>query len=151
MNGLPPVAVVDASVAIKLFLIEAYMADVQALFLQAGEGLELYAPDLLPVECANILWKQVQRAEYDPAQARRDLADLLLLQSVDWVSTTTLLPGALEIATAYSITAYDACYVALAERLKAPLLTADQQLAGKLASAPFVILTLETLFAAAEQ
>ena len=36
------------------------------------------------------------------------------------------------IALAYDITAYDACYVALAQQLDAPLITADETLVRKL-------------------
>ena len=61
-------------------------------------------------------------------RARRDVQDLhaLALRSV---STLELISAALEIALAHSITAYDACYVALAEALGCTLLTADARLA----------------------
>ena len=147
MNALPVACVVDASVAIKLFLIEDYMAEVQSYFLRAGDDVEIYAPDLLPFECTNILWKQIQRHGYDLTQAQHDLANLLTLNEVQWVPTTTLLPRALEIAAAHAISSYDACYVALAERLQLPLLTADHRLANKLAGSPQRVLTLGALCA----
>jgi len=54
----------------------------------------------------------------------------------------------LEIAAARDISAYDACYVALAEQMQLPLLTADNKLAVKLAGSPHVVVTLDSLFAA---
>jgi predicted nucleic acid-binding protein len=42
---------------------------------------------------------------------------------------------ALDIGVARGIAAYDACYVALAQRLVVPLVTADEKLARALSSA----------------
>jgi predicted nucleic acid-binding protein len=145
MSAYPTACVLDASVVIKLLLIEDHTADVQAYFLQAGAGVELHAPDLLLIECTNILWKQVQRSGYAVAQARRDLADLLSLPAIQFVPTSTLLPPALDLAALHAISTYDACYVALADRLQLPLLTADRRLATKLADSPHLILTLDAL------
>ena len=44
--------------------------------------------------------------------------------------------AALPIATTHDVTAYDACYVALAQSLGVPLVTADQKLHAKLAGTP---------------
>ena len=145
MNALPAACVVDASVAIKLFLIEEYTSEVQAFFLRLGDDVDAFAPDLLQTECTNILWRQVSMKGYDLIQAQRDLADILSL-AVKWTPTPELLPRAFEIATTYNSTAYDACYVALAERLNVPLLTHDNRLAKQLVGSTHVILTLDTLF-----
>jgi len=151
MSALPVACVLDASVMIKLFLLEDFTAEVQAYLLRAGDDIEVHAPDLLPIECTNILWKQIQRSGYDPAQARRDLADLLTLNGVQWVATGTLLPAALDIAALHAISAYDACYVALADRLHLPLLTADNRLANVLAGSQHSVLTLDALFSTITQ
>jgi predicted nucleic acid-binding protein len=47
-----------------------------------------------------------------------------------------LVAAALPIATTHDVTAYDACYVALAQSLGVPLVTADQKLHAKLAGTP---------------
>jgi len=47
--------------------------------------------------------------------------------------TFALMPDALDLALTHAISAYDACYVALASRLGRPLVTADQRLVQKLA------------------
>ena len=50
------------------------------------------------------------------------------------VSTADLLTLALDLALTYDVTAYDACYAALAEQLELPLITADAPLLHKLAT-----------------
>ena len=147
MSAIPQQCVMDASVAIKLFLLEDYTTQVQEFFLHAGQDTVMHAPDLLPIECVNILWKQIWRNGYELAQAQRDLADLLTLKELQWYATNGLLPTALHIATTYHISTYDACYVALAEQLNLPLLTADNKLVSKLATSPFTLITLDSLFA----
>jgi len=51
-------------------------------------------------------------------------------------------PKILEIACLHGVTAYDACYIALAERNGVPLLTADTRLAESLSGGSFEIMTL---------
>ncbi|MBN1139683.1 MAG: type II toxin-antitoxin system VapC family toxin [Anaerolineae bacterium] len=126
--------VVDASVGIKLFLVEPLSARVDVLFdhLTDAPPARFYVPDLFFVECANILWKYVRRFGYPPEAARQDVADLVRLP-VQPVSTAALAEAALSLAIAWQITAYDATYVALADQLALPLITADEALVRKLA------------------
>ena len=58
--------VVDASVGIKLFLVEplADRADLLFTSLTMTPPARLYVPDLFYVECTNILWKYVRRFGY---------------------------------------------------------------------------------------
>jgi predicted nucleic acid-binding protein len=48
----------------------------------------------------------------------------------------------LEIAIAHNISAYDACYVELSERLQLPLVTADQKLIRALSGTPYQVQAL---------
>jgi predicted nucleic acid-binding protein len=128
--------VVDASVGIKLFLAEPLSKQADALFdhLADAPPASLYVPDLFYIECANVLWKYVRRFGYSPGAARQDVADLVRLP-VRPVPMAVLAEPALSLAVTCEITAYDASYVALAERLSLPMVTADQALARKLAGA----------------
>jgi len=121
--------VVDASVGIKLFVAEPLSDEAHALFAQLSTDpqTQLHVPDLFYIECANILWKYVQRLGYTLKAAREDLT-LLGALSLRSTPTAWLMSGALEIAAAHKISAYDACYVALARQLRLPLVTADQKL-----------------------
>jgi predicted nucleic acid-binding protein len=99
-------------------------------------GEELAAPHLVDVEVTSVLRRSVlngtitvQRA----TQALQDLADL----AIERVVHTTLLPRIWELRSNY--TSYDACYVAVAELFRAPLLTYD----ARMASAPGARCTFE--------
>jgi predicted nucleic acid-binding protein len=138
--------IVDASVGIKLFLIEDLSDIADRLFDQLAQDLpaRFYVPDLFFVECANILWKYVRRFGYPPTKAYQDVADLAALV-LTTVSTADLLQPALELALTYDVTAYDATYAALAQRLTLPLITADAALALKLQGSDVIVQTLEEL------
>jgi len=126
--------IVDASVGIKLFLAEDGSDAADRLFdeLAADPPARFYVPDLYFVECGNILWKYVHHFGYSVDSARQDVADLLALH-LRTVSTADLLLPAFELALRFDMTAYDACYVALAQQLSLPLITADTMLIRKLA------------------
>lgn len=130
--------VVDASVGIKLFVAEVLSDRADALFLHlaADPPAQIFVPDLFYIECANILWKHTRRSGYPVEQARKALGDLSVL-ALKAVPTTELMTEALEIAVQEAITAYDACYVALARRLGGPLVTADEKLVRALPTASY--------------
>ncbi len=138
--------VVDASVGIKLFVIEEHTDAAERLFNQLAvkPSSRFYVPDLFFVECANILWKYVRRFDYPIENARQDVADLASLALMP-VSTADLLPDALDIALAYGLTAYDASYAALARQLRLPLVTADAPLTRKLQGSGIVCHSLAEL------
>jgi len=138
--------VVDASVAIKLFVLEESSEQADTLFeqLTSDPPVRFYVPDLLFIECADILWKYVRNYGYPAENARHDVADLQAL-ALRSVSTADLLASALELALAQDITACDACYAALASQLRLPLITADLALERKLQGTQINILVLQDL------
>jgi len=129
MSEIPFRYVVDASVAIKLFVEEEFSDKTQSLFahLASETPAELHVPDLFYIECANILLKYTRRYKRPIEDSQADLADLneLALQSTP---TADLMEDALTLAYEKKLTAYDACYVILAQRLNVPLITADEAL-----------------------
>lgn len=116
--------VVDASVAIKWFLAEEHSQEADAL-LAGGEAL--HAPDLLLAECGNILWKRVNRGELTTNRAFAIL-DALQESPLAIKPATPLLTEAFAIANRYQRSFYDSLYLALAESMDAPLVTADLRL-----------------------
>jgi predicted nucleic acid-binding protein len=122
--------VIDASVGIKLFLHEPLSDQAEALFerLSADPPAHFYVPDLFFVECANILWKYTRRFGYPAGNAQQDVTALVRLK-LRSVSTADLVADALQIGLEHHLSAYDASYVALAQQLQLPLITADERLA----------------------
>jgi predicted nucleic acid-binding protein len=132
--------VVDASVVIKLFVVEPLSEQADLLFDQLVHDppAHFYVPDLLFIECAKILWKHVRRFGYAAEQAQADVADLRAL-ALHSVSTADLIGDTLPITLTHAISAYDACYVALAQRLSVPFITADEALVRKLAGTSYAV------------
>lgn len=124
--------VVDASVGMKLFLVEPLSDRADALFAHLADDppSRFYVPDLFFIECANILWKYVRRFGYAAEAARQDVVDLTRLP-LQVVPTATLAEAALDLAVQHGSTAYDSAYIVLAQRLSLPLVTADEALARR--------------------
>ena len=145
MSSSPLRCVADASVVIKLFVLEGGSETAERLVSQLAVSpeAEIHVPDLLYIECANILWKYVRSTHYPLTSAMRDLADLRQLAFYA-TATSELMGEALQLAVAHGITAYDACYVALAQREGIPLVTADEKLVRLLAGTPHSVQALST-------
>jgi predicted nucleic acid-binding protein len=135
--------VVDASVAIKLFVAETDSAEADVLFahLAGDPDARFCAPSLLYAECANILWKYSRRFGYDRTEAERSLARLMAL-AIDFVDIRDVIAEAHRTAMTYDITVYDACYAATARQRGVPLITADGRLAQKLIGMKASVLVL---------
>ena len=129
--------VVDASVGAMLYLHEEFSLRARALFagLAAEAQAHLYVPDLFYIEMANVLLKAVRRGRCAPDDAIGAIADLCSLALLA-VRTSVLAEAGLRIAQAKGLSAYDACYVALSDRVGVPLVTADQRLVLALAGTP---------------
>lgn len=129
--------VLDTSVGIKQFVADPLTPKVNQLFDHLTDpSAEFFVPDLLYIECANVLWKYVRANLYTAEQIQADLADLQALR-FQVISTKDLIVEAVQIAVQYSITAYDASYIALSKQVDAPLLTLDERLVNSLADSGF--------------
>ena len=122
--------VMDASVGIKLFIEEEFSDKVQRLFARLTEDpqAEIHVPDLFYIECANILLKYTRRFDRPLKDSLADIKDLGKL-ALKTTSTLELIEDALQLASEKKLTAYDACYAVLAQKLGLPLITADAPLA----------------------
>ncbi|MEK6752574.1 MAG: type II toxin-antitoxin system VapC family toxin [Chloroflexota bacterium] len=122
--------VMDASVGIKLFIEEEFSDKVQRLFVKLSEDpqAEIHVPDLFYIECANILLKYTRRFDRPLEDSLADIKDLGKL-ALKTTSTLELIEDALQLASERNLTAYDACYAVLAQKLGLPLITADAPLA----------------------
>jgi predicted nucleic acid-binding protein len=116
--------VVDASVAVKWLVPEAYSSEARTL-LRADSAL--LAPDLIRAEVGNVLWKRWRRGELDAAEVDTALADFRRFP-LEVHSSELLLESAWGIARETGLTVYDSLYVALAVAEMAQLVTADRRL-----------------------
>ncbi len=96
---------------------------------------DLVAPHLMPVEVANILRRAELSAEISSEVAALAHADLLRL-AVELVGYEPYAPRVWELRS--NLTAYDAWYVAVAERLGVPLATLDRRLAASPVGCPIL-------------
>lgn len=124
--------VVDASVAAKWYLPEPYVTSASRLL---DTLFQLHAPDLLFPEIGNILWKRVIRKELSREKAFV-IIEALLSVPFQITESHILLPSALDIACRSKRSVYDGLYVALAEHIGCPLVTADLKLYNALKKSP---------------
>lgn len=119
--------IVDASVAVLWVLQQDGSKRARALH---ADG-PFVAPSLIVAEVGNALWKAVRRGETDKHHAL--LACEAALGVFDaLVPMDDLQPRALELAVDLDHPIYDCFYVALAERERAPLVTADTALLARM-------------------
>jgi predicted nucleic acid-binding protein len=119
--------VIDASVVIKWVIQEE---GTEAALALRGKTRFL-APDLRVPECANILWKKVQRRELSK-QVALAAARLLQAADIELLPSRSLLGTATGLAIELEHPAYDCLYLALAMDQDCPFVTADQRLLRKL-------------------
>lgn len=116
--------VLDASAALELLLNRPAAARLRARIEDPFETI--HAPHLLDLEVLQVVARFVRTREVTVARAAemlQDFRDLVIAR----YTHDLLFDRVWELRV--NLTAYDAAYVALAELLNAPLLTADRRLA----------------------
>src|SRR5712691_1264976 len=123
--------VVDASLAIKWVLLEQD-SDTAAILLDrwTNEGKEIIAPALFTYEVTNILHRRVVTNKLTYEEAKKGLTKLFTIPvSLDFSEYENISAGAMEFAHRFDLpAAYDAHYLALAERESCEYWTADTRL-----------------------
>lgn len=118
--------IVDASVLLGAFFLDEAQAQAQLLLRQHAAGqVRLKAPELLMYEVSNAVWQAERRERISIAQADEILQTASALQiermPLEWGE---MLP----MVRRFGRSAYDAAYLALAERLHEQLITGDERL-----------------------
>ena len=117
--------VVDASIVVEVLLRSDAGAALAERFFQGGDPL--HAPHMLDVEVAHALRRCALHGDIDGRRGRASLG-ILAAMSIERHGHQPLLERMWQLR--HNLTAYDAAYLALAERLDAPLLTRDAALAS---------------------
>jgi predicted nucleic acid-binding protein len=118
------VIVIDASVLVPALVDDSPGGDAIRSRLRDEQ---LVAPALIAIEVMHATRRAAFESRLDERRARQALVDLMAAP-VRQVPHGGLLPRMW--ALRHDMTPYDAAYVALAEAIGAPLLTADRRLAG---------------------
>jgi predicted nucleic acid-binding protein len=119
------VIVIDASALVEL-LVGGTPRAARVAGRVGVAGVTLHAPELVDLEVASVLRALESRRVVSSAEATRAIVDLLAADITRYAHET-LLPRVWQLRG--NLTAYDACYVALAETIGAPLVTCDARLA----------------------
>lgn len=128
--------VADASVLVEM--VRGSAAGLAAVTRIAGAGHSLHAPHLADAEVVHVLRRLVRRGVLAAGDGQRAVRALAVMP-VRRYSHVPLLDRVWALRD--NVTAYDAIYVALAERLGATLLTRD----ARLAAAPGVRAVVEVV------
>ena len=137
---MPAEVVVDASVAVKVFVTEAGSAEARALFLS---GIKTVAPDLVIVELTNVAAKHVRRGDIPRLVGERMVGSVRTMFE-ELAPSRDLVARAFALAADHGLSTYDAAYVALAEARGCDLITADLRLISRAAQAGLPV-TIRTL------
>jgi predicted nucleic acid-binding protein len=130
------VIVLDASVVIDWLIRSSAVQRIESRIFSPNQSL--HAPELLDLEIAQVLRRLVREDTISTSRAETAIEDLLEMRITRYPHSV-LLPRIWQLR--HNLSAYDAAYVVLAERLGATLLTRD----SRLASAPGHAATVEVM------
>ena len=128
--------VLDASVVIDWLIRSSAAQRIESRIFSRNQSL--HAPELLDLEVAQVLRRLVREDTLSTSRAETAIEDLLEIRITRYPHSV-LLPRIWQLR--HNLSAYDAAYVVLAERLGATLLTRD----ARLASAPGHAATVEVM------
>jgi predicted nucleic acid-binding protein len=119
------VIVLDASAAVDWLLQTAAAQRIESRIFSRNQFL--HAPELLDLEVAQVLRRLVREGTLPASRAAAAIQDLLALRITRYPHSL-LLPRIWQLR--HNLSAYDAAYVVLAQKLGATLLTRDARLAS---------------------
>lgn len=121
--------VLDASIAARWFLPDEANAQSEAILDRIADGEAAIAPDIFRLEIQNLMLAAERVGRIMPDDVDGALEALRDLPIRLEPSANRFLAGSeIALARRYDLTAYDAAYLACAERLGLELVTADGQL-----------------------
>ena len=120
--------VLDASAAVAWMYREGIAEDLDQLYDEVQDSGAL-VPQIWHLEIANVLLMNHRKGRHDLVVVRQHLASLSLLHvQVDEETRFRAWDRALQMGARHGLTSYDAAYLELAARMRAPLATLDRDL-----------------------
>ncbi|MCB0629272.1 MAG: type II toxin-antitoxin system VapC family toxin [Saprospiraceae bacterium] len=123
-DNFGPTVVLDASAALEVVLVRE-KAKMLSVFVEQAD--QIFAPELLLLECGNALGKYIIFGGLSQKQAEERLRDIPLFIT-DWEKLPAIYEAAFRLAVDQKISIYDACYLVIAIRQKGMLLSLDKKL-----------------------
>jgi len=123
--------VLDASVAVKWFSARGEDDISQALAMRDGHvagDIQIVVPDLFYYEVANAL---VHKKSIPTREIQSALVDLFALGLKSVEVGTALMSASITLSRQFTVSIYDSCYIALAQEIASPLVTANPRHQGK--------------------
>lgn len=127
--------VIDASALVEV--LTADPDDRPSLALRVRDVEWMVAPDLIDYEVLNVLRKLLQRGDIDTAVAELSREALRELRIIRHAMTDEAAERIWQLR--HNVSAYDAAYVTLAERLNFPLVTTERRLVAATATINTVV------------
>ena len=124
--------VCDASILFKLLVPEENSDNARAI----AHSHTFVVPEIAFAEVGNALWARVRKGEFS-IEVGQALADRLQVGAIEARPVRPLLSRALWLASEIGHPIYDCFYLALAESLDVPLLTADRRFMNALRRVTF--------------
>lgn len=122
-----PKLVIDASLVVAV----AFAEPERDVALAQMRGRTLYAPSLIDYEVANVALSKIRRKAVTAAEAQRSAGIFGEMAIERW---DIELASVVRIGEQFGLTAYDAAYLWVAGRLRAPIATFDARVAAAAAS-----------------
>lgn len=121
--------VVDTSALLRLYLPDGPLADQSEEILESahrGDAV-ISVPELLFAETAQVLLKKERTKLLTPDETTRIQKEIFSLP-IDFIAHKALIDSAGQLARTHNLSIYDGLFLALAKKLKCPLLTCDDKL-----------------------
>ncbi len=121
--------IIDASVALKWFLADEENGEKALMLLDTyvSDQMDILAPALLECEVINGLIVAMRKGRVEEGEIFKALEGFAHLK-IDLRPITHLYSKVLKNSMDYNLSAYDACYLALAEAEETPFVTSDKKL-----------------------
>ncbi len=120
--------VLDASAAVAWMYREGRVEDLDRLYGEVRNSGAL-VPQLWHLEVANVLLMNHRRGKHSLVVVREHIASISMLSiQVDEQTRFHAWDRSLDLAAKHKLTSYDAAYLELAARMRAPLATLDKDL-----------------------